>query len=130
MTASKMVRQWFKYARTDLNMAKASLELSSDYKNISAFHSQQCAEKAIKGYLAFKKIRFQKTHNISQLLDEIDKLDARLGKNLSKAKILTTYAVTYRYPDAERKPLTVAKAKTAIKIAEKVFEDCLEAIKD
>lgn len=37
MTASKTVKQWFKYGRTDLKMAKASLELSSEYKNGAAF---------------------------------------------------------------------------------------------
>ncbi len=128
MTAPKMVQQWFKYAHNDLRVAKASLELSSDYKSISAFHSQQCAEKAVNGYLAFKKIRFQKTHNMDQLLDEVAKLDAKLAKKLSKSKTLTISAVRYRYPDAERKPLTVAKTKAAIKVAEKVFEQCLEAI--
>ncbi len=37
---------------------------------------------------------------------------------ISKVKTLTIYAVIYRYPDAERKPLTVAKARAAIKNAE------------
>jgi HEPN domain-containing protein len=129
MTTPKIVQQWFKYAHRDIKIAKASLELSSDYKNISAFHAQQCAEKSIKGYLAFNKIRFQKTHNVTQLLDEIAKVDIKLAKKLSKAKTLTVYAVTYRYPDAERKPLTVAKTKTAIKVAEQVFKSCLAAIK-
>lgn len=129
MSSSKIIQQWFKYARTDLNLAKAALELSSDYKNISAFHSQQCAEKAVKGYLAFKKVRFQKTHNMSQLLDDVAKIDPELARKLSKAKTLTIYAVTYRYPDAERKPLTVVKAKSAVRIADLILDLCLKNIK-
>ncbi len=51
MKLSKTVLQWIKYARTDLNMAKASLELSSKYKAVAAFLAQQSAEKIIKAYL-------------------------------------------------------------------------------
>ena len=128
MTVSKTVKQWLKYARTDIKMAKASLELSSEYKNGAAFLAQQCAEKAIKGYLAFMKVRFPKTHNMAQLLAEVEKINPHLAKTLSKSKSLTAYAVTYRYPDAERKPLTVAKAKIAITVAEKVLVICLDEI--
>lgn len=129
MKPSKIVLQWLKYARTDLNLAKASLELSSTYKAVSAFHSQQCAEKAIKAYLTFKKVRFPKTHDLELLVKEIDKIDPVLAKKIVKAKTLTNYAVTYRYPDAERKPLTIAKSKAATKLAEHVLDLCIQAIK-
>ncbi len=59
-------------------------------------------------------------------MKEVSTVDAALAKKISKAKTLTIYAVTYRYPDAERKPLTVTKARAAIKIAEYVFENCLK----
>lgn len=129
MKLSKTVRQWIKYARTDLNMAKTTLDISSQYKNGAAFLAQQCAEKIVKAYLTFKKVRTPKTHDMEFLIKEVAKIDAVLAKKISNADSLTIYAVTYRYPDAERKPLTVAKAKVAIKVAEKVFESCLEAIK-
>ena len=47
----KLVKQWFKYAALDLKAARNTLSFSSDLKNISAFYSQQCAEKSIKAYL-------------------------------------------------------------------------------
>ena len=130
MKLSKTVLQWIKYARTDLNIAKASLDLSFEYKAAAAFHAQQSAEKIVKAYLTFKKIRTPKTHDMEFLLKEVSKIDAKLAKNLSPTESLTIFAVTYRYPDAERKLLTVAKTKTAIKIATKVFDDCLKAIKE
>lgn len=73
-------------------------------------------------------MRIQKTHDIEVLLKEVSKINPNLARKLSKAKPLTKYAVTYRYPDAERKPLTMAKAKTAIKVAEIVFELCIDEI--
>lgn len=121
---TKIIKQWFKYAATDLKMAKNSLNFSTEFKAISAFHSQQCAEKAIKGYLAHHKVRFPKTHNINDLIDLVIDIDPILAKKVRKSRILTDYAVVYRYPDAERKPLTVAKAKSAIKLAEMVLEAC------
>ena len=62
----KIVKQWFKYAAADLKVAKNSLSFSAEFKAISAFHSQQCAEKAIKGYLTFHKVRFPKSHDIGR----------------------------------------------------------------
>lgn len=60
MKLSKTVRQWIKYARTDLNMAKTTLDISGQYKNGAAFLAQQCAEKIVKAYLTFKKVRTPK----------------------------------------------------------------------
>lgn len=128
MKLNKTVTQWIRYARTDLKVAKFSLEASADFKSAAAFHSQQCAEKIIKAYLTHFKVRVQKTHDIELLLTEVSKISSALAKRALKAKLLTTYAVTYRYPDAERKPLTVAKARAAIKIAEATFEEFLDAI--
>ncbi len=130
MKLSKSVLQWIKYARTDLNLAKASLELSNQYKNGAAFLAQQSSEKIIKAYLTYKKLRIQKTHDLEFLVNEVAKIDTVLAKKISKAEELTIYAVVYRYPDAERKPLTITKAKMLIKIAEKTFESCLDAIKN
>lgn len=126
---SKLVKQWFKYAATDLKAAKNSLSFSNEFKAISAFHSQQCAEKAIKGYLLFHKVRFPKSHEIGTLIDLVENLDAELSKKIRNSEILTEYAVSYRYPEeTEQTPLTLAKAKSAIKLAEMVLEACKDSI--
>ncbi|MBX3035213.1 MAG: HEPN domain-containing protein [Bdellovibrionaceae bacterium] len=129
MKISKAVQQWIKYARTDLSMAKASLGISSQYKNGAAFLAQQSSEKIVKAYLTSKKVRTPKTHDMELLLAEVARIDPVLAKRIAKAESLTVYAVTYRYPDAERKTLTVTKVKKAIQIADEVFEACLEAVK-
>ena len=121
---TKLVKQWFKYAVADLKLAKNSVSFNAELKALSAFHSQQCAEKAMKGYLTFYKVRFPKTHDLGALIDLIEEFDKTLAKKLRKSEAIVDYAVTYRYPDAERKPLTLAKTKSAIKIAEMVFDLC------
>lgn len=127
MAESKMVKLWFTYAIRDLKVAKLSLERGSEFKNISAFHAQQCVEKVAKGFLAKHKVRFQKTHDIEKLGNDVLQIDPALGKLFLKAKKLNAYAVAYRYPDAEKKPLTVAKARSAVKQAHTIYDRCYKA---
>ena len=122
-----MVKEWFTFAGRDLRAARAVYDLGPEYKNIAAFNCQQCVEKAIKGYLVFHNIRPPKTHAIKDLAKLVVNIDKTLGDKLAKAHVLTQYAVTYRYPDAEKKPLTLKQAESALKLAQKIFDQLLEA---
>ncbi|MDR1931643.1 MAG: HEPN domain-containing protein [Spirochaetales bacterium] len=47
-----MVREWFRYAHSDLRTAKHMFnDVDPKETEISCFHCQQCAEKALKAYL-------------------------------------------------------------------------------
>ena len=60
---------------------------------------QQCAEKALKGYLAYQKQPLQKTHDIEMLIKFCEDLDKTFDKLLEASVLLTPYATIYRYPD-------------------------------
>lgn len=120
-----MVKQWLTFASRDLRAAKAVHELGSEYKNIVTFNCQQCVEKAIKGYLVFHNVRPPKTHTIKELAKTVSEINPGLGKKLMKADVLTKYAVVYRYPDAEKRPLTVKQVTAALKMAERLYEALL-----
>lgn len=124
-----MVKQWFIFAGRDLRAAKAVNELGAEYKNIVAFNCQQCVEKAIKGYLVFHNVRPPKTHTIKDLAKLVSEINSALGVKLAKADVFTQYAVVYRYPDAEKKPLTVKQVQAALKLAQKIYEELLEAMR-
>jgi HEPN domain-containing protein len=79
-------------------------------------------EKTLKGYLTYRQVRFSKTHDIATLLEVVQTVDPELAKQLIPAKRLTKYAIEYRYPDAANRPMTHAKAKSALVVANKVFE--------
>ena len=115
-----MVKEWFTFAGRDLRAAKAVYDLGPDYKNIAAFNCQQCVEKAIKGYLVFQNVRPPKTHAIKDLAKLVGEIDQQLGAKLAKAHVLTQYAVTYRYPDAEKKSLALKQTEAALKLAQKI----------
>ena len=123
-----MTKLWFKHAIRDLKTAKALLEMGSDYKHAAAYHAQQCAEKAIKGYLTFANCRVAKTHDIKALADIAESVDKAFSKSILKYKSLTKLAIVYRYPDAEVKPLTLAAAKSAISKAEKAYHYCFKKV--
>lgn len=102
--------------------------MGSEYKHAAAYHAQQCAEKAIKGYLTFVNCRVAKTHDFKMLAEIAETVDKPFSKYILKYRSLSKLAVIYRYPDAEVKPLTMAAAKTAVKKAEKAYRDCFEKV--
>ena len=128
MTSSKTVKQWFAFSARDLRLAGQSLALSSEFKNTSAFLAQQAAEKAVKGFLAFHRIRAQKTHDMKRLAEEVASVDVDLAQLVRKGSILSKYAVEYRYPSESKRPLTVAMARTAIKKAQSIYDECFDRV--
>jgi len=54
-------REWFLYAEEDLKSAK--ILASEKIFRASAYHAQQCAEKALKSYL----VQIRKTHDLVEL---------------------------------------------------------------
>ena len=83
------------------------------------FHSQQAAEKSIKGILVYQRISFPKTHNIRTLLDLLpDNLS--LPSGLEEAVILSDYAVSTRYPGIYE-PVDETEYEEAIRLAKRVF---------
>lgn len=123
----KVAKQWLEHADEDLRLAKHAFKLSSSrpYKLI-AFHAQQCAEKYLKAFLALRRIDFPYTHNISLLL-EFSSKHAEWTEDLREAETLTDYAVTARYPGAEK--VTKKDAEAAVKIADKVRSVVRKALK-
>ena len=86
---------------------------------ISVYHCQQSSEKAIKGYLAFNKLRFGKTHIIIELINIMAAQDPVFAELLKPADKLTIFATAFRYPEEgkEEIPLTRETAENALKIA-------------
>ena len=78
----------------------------------AAFHAQQCVEKAAKAYLVSVNIRPPKIHDLEKIAVLVADTNIELSKLIKKSISLTRYAVVYRYPDAELKPVTFEKIKT------------------
>lgn len=105
---------WAEYAEEDLIMAKSALRRSKPLTTSSCFHSQQCAEKYLKGILVSQDIEFPKTHDLL-ILDTLC-TNAGIFTGFRKESLgkLTGYAVHTRYPGNQPTP---DEARDALEIA-------------
>ncbi len=88
--------EWFEKGNNDYKSALKLFDDNDDlYENV-AFHCQQCAEKYLKGFLAFHNQDIEKTHSISKILKKCKCFDD--FSSFHELIDLTTFAVSFRYP--------------------------------
>ena len=127
--ATKTTQDWFAKARSDLALVDFLFESSSSqFLSQMAFHSQQCVEKSIKGYLNHNLKKFRRTHDIAELLLIVKTFNFELANELKSCVALTDYAVAYRYPDAEVEVLSAEKVHEARLLAKTAFSRLLQLL--
>ncbi len=114
---------WLRFAREDMRMA--NLALAEDLYNQVCFHSQQCAEKAVKAWLAQMGESIPRTHRMADLLGLIPK--DFLGDTADHLLLLDQFYIPTRYPDAIPGSLPDSlpdkkDAKEALKAAQKLLK--------
>ncbi|OQW50461.1 MAG: hypothetical protein A4S09_01315 [Proteobacteria bacterium SG_bin7] len=128
-TLSKAAREWFASSNEDLRGATALHGLGSkEYLRLVPYLCQQAAEKALKGYLVFRKIKVVKTHDLRTLSDLILPLNPELDAILKEASQLTPFATQFRYPDAAKGEPTVEDSEFALRVAKQVFNKMVSLI--
>jgi HEPN domain-containing protein len=110
--------KWLLKAQNDLNAAK--LLYKADYLDVSIYHTQQCAEKALKGFLAYCKHPLVKTHDLVALIALCRQYESRFSKLNSYGEMLTPFGTLFRYPDLDIYPKKQT-VLTAIRNAEKIL---------
>ena len=93
---NEAVEHWIAFAHEDLRMAE--LALAEGIFNQVCFHAQQCAEKAIKGWLAYQGQLPPRTHRMADLLRLLS--PNPLGKLSDELRLLDRFYIPTRYPDA------------------------------
>ncbi len=111
--------QWLDVAEDDLKGARGFLSLEL-YRKIG-YECQQAAEKALKGYLAFKKNPIIKIHDLVKLLELCMLIDTSFGKLLQAAESLNPFSTKFRYPCEYDIP-NHAEAEELIKHAAKIVK--------
>lgn len=129
MPSPIIVKSWFKKANGDLKIARFITTNSDDEVLEScAFHCQQSIEKSLKGFLTAKKVRFAKIHDLRELAQAALEAESDLGFIKENSKLLakiTDYAVSYRYPDANKELPSLVREDVyeSIALAEKCFNE-------
>jgi HEPN domain-containing protein len=119
--------EWLRIAKEDLLMAK--LALPNELFSSLAYHCQQCAEKALKGYLAFKGHEVIKTHDLVKLIVLCSKFDKAFEKNYDLAEQLNPFSTRFRYPTEFDIP-DLADSKLAVKHAQSILNFVLKKISE
>lgn len=91
-------------AERDLRSARQLAGAVDPLLDTAAYHCQQAAEKSLKGYLTFHDIRFDKTHDIEQLLYQASRIDPEFSAFDAAAELLTPLATEFRYPGEALEP--------------------------
>jgi len=87
-----------------MRAAVLALSAQDELWDIAAFHSQQVAEKALKAFLAWHNVPFRQTHNLVELLEQCEAVDAAFASLRAPAEFLTRFAVDPRYPGMAPEP--------------------------
>ncbi len=114
-------RAWLAQANRDLR--RVQLLLAADPPDVEGalFHSQQAAEKALKGFLTWHDIAFRMVHELGEIGRQCLQADPTLAGLLQSANSLTKYAVRFRYPGAPYEP-TLEEARDVAALAGDVVE--------
>ncbi len=109
--------KWLLKADNDLNAAKILYQ--ANCLDVAIYHTQQCAEKALKSFLALCKHQIVKTHDLVSLVALCKQFDPKFSRISSLAEKLTPFATIFRYPDLEfypKKNVVLAATRNAEKI--------------
>ena len=111
-----VTRDWIKKAEGDFSIACREIRArkAPNYDGV-CFHAQQCAEKYLKARLHAAGVRFSRTHNLGVLIDLAKKIEPEWEVVRPAARMLTDFAVRFRYPGAFA---TKTQAREAVKACE------------
>ncbi|MCB9493490.1 MAG: HEPN domain-containing protein [Epsilonproteobacteria bacterium] len=111
-------KEWLRFAREDLLAAKTLLKV--ELFSSVAYHAQQAAEKALKGYLVAQKYKIIKTHDLVKLLELCMQFEGKFAQLATIAQELTPLSTKFRYPSEFDIP-DQSDARTAISQAQKII---------
>jgi HEPN domain-containing protein len=115
------IHSWLVKARQDLDSAVWLMGSPTSLFGAVGFHCQQTVEKALKAYLTWLDLPFEKTHSLIVLVGMCLKTDPKFEDLREPAVTLTPYAVLTRYP-GDLPDISLQEAKTAIELARRAFE--------
>ena len=92
------------------------------------FNAQQAVEKALKSLCIIHGIVFPRTHDISYLIELLERGNVHIPEKIYKSKILTDYAIETRYP-GDYEPVDKVEYEQAVEIAKTAVNWIEERVK-
>jgi len=94
----------------------------------AVYHTQQCAEKSLKAYLACHGKPVIRTHDLSELVNQCADIDPSFNVLHDLVDELNPYSAIFRYPGDLLIP-EYSDVEIAIQFAEKIMKFVVEKIK-
>ena len=119
----KLTEAWFRQAQDDYLMAQKAIEIEL-YRQV-CFHSQQCAEKALKAMMLEEGKRIKRVHDLLELSKDVESLSLSLAASTEELAFLNQ-VYRFRYPPdigllPHGEPIK-EDAQKALEVAGRVFE--------
>ena len=111
---------WFEKAELDMEMARRAMDPEGPIPEMACYHSQQCAEKYLKGYLVSQKKDFMYVHDLVYLTQRCMECEQAFTELEEAARILSRYGAAVRYPMENFVDPDEEEAWEAAKLAGKV----------
>jgi HEPN domain-containing protein len=123
----KLHESWLLKANNDLTSSKKLMKGEDAVLDTAIYHTQQCAEKALKAYLAYKQHPIEKTHDVEYLIELCSEYDPEFGNLIEESEKLNPYSTFFRYPGPVLEP-EKEDVYEAIEIAKKILASVTEKI--
>jgi HEPN domain-containing protein len=123
MSDRSIIQEWLKYSQSDMIAARYMFyDVNPRQTEISVFHCQQGAEKALKAYLAAHEIDPPKIHDLTILCKMCAEIDGEFLSLMDISSDLNPYAVAARYP----KQLVSDETEVVVAIdkAQQIYDFC------
>ncbi len=111
---------WFDFAAKDLD--RACKRIAEGDAEDCLFHLQQTAEKACKGKLIELGWNLRKTHDLTELIQELEERSLNLDWYCETASVLTSGYIADRYPGFSDEPVELDSLREHLKLTQRLFE--------
>ncbi|MBQ4051788.1 MAG: HEPN domain-containing protein [Oscillospiraceae bacterium] len=118
---SRRYTDWLNAAYDDLRAARA-LSKDDTLNNATAFHCQQCVEKALKGFILSRTGNGVDGHNLTWLCKRATSLDKRFSQWLDESAKLNKYYIETRYPTDIPTEIEDSYIPKVVSMTEDVFD--------
>jgi HEPN domain-containing protein len=123
------VRNWLIKSQHDLGSARRLMEGEEPYLDTAVYHCQQAAEKALKAFLTYQDVPFERTHDLRALLELCIAVAPSFEEWRDIAEELSPYAVRFRYPSDVLEPER-SEAEDALQHAQSFVDFILGLLPD